>query len=80
MKAKTTTHFYRWRHAAPFKLSYLIPEVSFTKNVQGPSFNRSYSIKWINWEFTIWHTIYDFWNGIEDRMILHELNVQKYIN
>lgn len=85
MKTKTTKHFYRWRYAAPFRLSYLIPHFSFTKNVQGPTFNRSYSVNWINWAFTIWHTVYDYqedncyFNVIAQRYNIHELNVEKYL-
>jgi len=73
---RTTIYFYRWRYAAEFKLAYLIPAFSFGKNVQGATFNRSYSIKWINWELTIWHTLFDYQNNADN---IHELNVKKYI-
>lgn len=79
MKNKTTHHFYRWRGAAKLKFKHLFLSFSKGKNVQGPSFNRFYAINWLNWSYTIWHSIYDFHNGIEDRNVLHELNVQKYL-
>jgi len=75
---KTTKHFYKWRGAAKLKFKHFFPSFLKGQNVQGPSFNRFYSISWFSWSYTIWRTLYDYHNG-EDRMILHELNVQKYL-
>jgi hypothetical protein len=55
----------------------LLPKVSFSKNVQGWSFIRNYTITWLRFALTLSFTKRSDLNV--DRNLAHEQNVAKYM-
>jgi hypothetical protein len=81
---KRKLKFYKYWYAplnfkdySTFEYSKWIPKFEFSKNVQGWSFTRNYSIYWIRWAITYTTIIHSDFNI--DRKIAHEINVKKYI-
>jgi len=54
-----------------------IPKFKFSKNVQGWSFTRNYTVYWLKWAIT-YSTIITSDLNI-DRNVAHEMNIKKYM-
>ena len=60
-----------------FKTANLLPDVSFSKNVQGWFFTRNYTITWLRFAVTLTLTKRSDLNI--DRDLAHEQNVKMYM-
>ena len=73
---KREINFYKTDYTR-FKAANLLPNVSFSKNVQGWSFIRNYTITWLRFAVTLSLTKRSDLNV--DRNVAHEQNVAKYM-
>jgi hypothetical protein len=69
-------NFYKSWYAG-FRLKDLLPKFNFTKNVQGWSFIRVWTISWFTYALSYRLTKRSDLN--EDRSIAHEKNVMRYM-
>ena len=60
-----------------FKVANLLPKFSYSKNVQGWSFNRNYTAIWLRFAVTLSITKRSDLNV--DRNMAHAMNVEKYM-
>lgn len=72
---KTKMYFYKWWFAG-FRVIDFIPLLSLSKNVQGWSFTRVYSLRWLTYCFSIQLTKNSDLDANRD--IAHERNVKRY--
>lgn len=73
---KKEIYFYKSRHSA-IRVVDFCPILSYTKNVQGYSFIRTWSLIWLRYSFTLFVIKNSDLN--EDRDVAHENNIRKYI-
>jgi len=73
---KREINFYQTDYTK-FKVANLLPKVSFSKNVQGWSFTRNYTITWLRFAVTI--SLIKRSDLNIDRNLAHEQNVAKYM-
>ncbi len=74
---KTEFNFYKSWYAG-FRLRDLLPIFSFTKNVQGWSFARVYSLYWFTYAVSI--NLIKISDLNENRSAAHEKNVKRYMD
>jgi len=73
---KREINFYQTDYTK-FKVANLLPKVSFSKNVQGWSSTRNYTITWLRFAVTLRLIKRSDLNI--DRNLAHEQNVAKYM-
>lgn len=73
---KTQFNFYKSWYST-FRLIDIFPIFSFTKNVQGYSFVRVYSLKWFTYAFSFFSIKRSYLN--EDRSVAHKKNVNRFL-
>lgn len=75
-KMKTELNFYKSWYSR-FRMIDLVPVFSFSKNIQGWSFTRVWTLNWFTYAVSFFLIKRSYLN--EDRKIAHEKNVAKYM-